>query len=93
MTPRRVQLRRARGWRKPADAVVVARPTKWHNPYRVSEYGRAEALQLYRAYLDEHPDVVAEARRALAGRDLACWCPLDVPCHADILLSAVNGSP
>jgi hypothetical protein len=22
----------------------------------------------------------------LAGRDLVCWCPLDVPCHADVLL-------
>ena len=22
----------------------------------------------------------------LRGRDLACWCPLDGPCHADILL-------
>ena len=22
----------------------------------------------------------------LRGHDLACWCPLDQPCHADILL-------
>src|SRR3954470_7864457 len=22
----------------------------------------------------------------LRGRDLACWCPLDQPCHADVLL-------
>lgn len=22
----------------------------------------------------------------LAGRNLACWCPLDGPCHADVLL-------
>jgi hypothetical protein len=22
----------------------------------------------------------------LLGRDLACWCPLDQPCHADVLL-------
>ena len=22
-----------------------------------------------------------------AGRDLACWCPLDGPCHADVLLA------
>lgn len=22
----------------------------------------------------------------LAGRDLACWCPLDQPCHADVWL-------
>jgi hypothetical protein len=22
----------------------------------------------------------------LRGKNLACWCPLDRPCHADILL-------
>src|SRR5581483_7053762 len=27
-------------------------------------------------------DAVAELR----GKDLACWCPLDQPCHADVLL-------
>jgi hypothetical protein len=26
----------------------------------------------------------------LRGRDLVCWCPLDAPCHADILLELAN---
>jgi hypothetical protein len=26
----------------------------------------------------------------LAGRDLACWCPLDQPCHADVPLQLAN---
>ncbi len=26
----------------------------------------------------------------LRGRDLACWCPLDKPCHADVLLRWAN---
>lgn len=26
----------------------------------------------------------------LAGHDLACWCPLDQPCHADVLLELAN---
>ena len=26
----------------------------------------------------------------LRGKDLACWCPLDHPCHADVLLRLVN---
>jgi hypothetical protein len=34
---------------------------------------------------------VDEVRAALAGRDLACWCPLDQPCHADVLLEIANG--
>jgi len=26
----------------------------------------------------------------LRGKDLACWCPLDKPCHADVLLRLAN---
>lgn len=28
--------------------------------------------------------------RRLRGRDLCCWCALDQPCHADILLELAN---
>ena len=28
---------------------------------------------------------------ALRARDLACWCGLDEPCHADVLLELANG--
>ena len=31
-----------------------------------------------------------DAVLALRGRDLACWCPLDQPCHADVLLEIAN---
>jgi len=34
---------------------------------------------------------IAEMRATLAGMDLACWCPLDKPCHADVLLELANG--
>ena len=29
-------------------------------------------------------------RAELAGLDLACWCGLSLPCHADLLLHAAN---
>lgn len=29
-------------------------------------------------------------RTELAGKNLACWCPLDQPCHADVLLEIAN---
>ena len=35
--PTRIQLRRTRGWRKPEDAIVVARPTRWGNPIHLSD--------------------------------------------------------
>lgn len=30
------------------------------------------------------------ARRVLGGKNLACWCALDQPCHADVLLELAN---
>lgn len=30
------------------------------------------------------------ARLTLAGKNLACYCPLDQPCHADVLLELAN---
>ena len=33
---------------------------------------------------------VDDVREHLRGRDLACWCPLDEPCHADVLLAVAN---
>ena len=33
--PERIQLRRTKGWRKPDGAIVVARPSRWGNPYVV----------------------------------------------------------
>jgi hypothetical protein len=28
--------------------------------------------------------------KPLRGKNLACWCPLDQPCHADLLLKLAN---
>jgi hypothetical protein len=54
-------------------------------------HDRAEAIELYREHLHANPQLVTAARGLLAGRDLACWCPLDLPCHADVLLRIANG--
>lgn len=31
-----------------------------------------------------------DVRRELRGKHLACWCPLDQACHAEILLEIAN---
>ena len=31
-----------------------------------------------------------QIKRNLRGKNLACWCPLDQPCHADVLLELAN---
>ena len=68
----------------PANAVSVTRPGKWGNPYTVEEYGREQAIRLYREWL------VGKDLSELRGKDLACYCPLDQPCHADVLLELAN---
>jgi uncharacterized protein DUF4326 len=96
--PRRLRLGRAPGWRLPAGAVAVARPGRWGNPYRVGDPWRgfraatdpAHAVALYRSLIASSPTFRALVRIELAGRDLACWCPLDALCHADVLLTIAN---
>ena len=76
----------------PATAVYVGRPTRWGNPFPAvpTPHGRAAAVALYRTWITARPDLIAAARRHLTGRDLACWCPLDQPCHADVLLNILD---
>lgn len=37
--------------------------------------------------------LVEDVKRELRGKNLACWCPLGQPCHADILLEIANQLP
>ncbi len=53
----------------------------------------AEAVEAYRRWLEEDPAGRAIAQQAqieLRGKNLACWCPLDGPCHAGVLLEVAN---
>jgi hypothetical protein len=92
--PPRIQQRRTPGWRKPEGALSVARPSKWCNPFRVEILGNvashAAAVERFRAYLWEHPELVAAARVALRGQPLMCWCAAGLPCHADVWIEVVN---
>lgn len=36
------------------------------------------------------PTTVGDIRKELRGKNLACWCPLDQPCHAAVLLKIAN---
>lgn len=51
----------------------------------------AEAVEWWRWYLGTFSaPKLAEMMKPLRGRNLACWCPLDQPCHADVLLELAN---
>lgn len=72
--------------------MVVARPTRWGNPYPVEEHGQERPVELYRQLITQNRELAAAARRELAGRDRARWRPPGEPCHADVLLEIANGS-
>ena len=108
-SPQRIQRRRTKGWRMPENTVYVGRGSEWGNPFVVGKgfvrptmepgggektglvTDAADAVRLYRRFLTLGTRV--GARIELRGKNLACWCPLDQPCHADVLLKIANADP
>lgn len=97
--PVRIQLSRAKGWRMPPNTVKVDRTTMFGNQWKIGTHsnhlGRpvetiAEAVEVYRAVAWVEPHMIAWVRERLGGKNLACWCRLDQPCHADVLLEIAN---
>lgn len=102
--PKRIQRRRVAGWRKPPNTFCVGRPGYFGNPFTgpgaanayrrwmTNRMGRAEFMrrktQPLALFSDKH-NVRREVVR-LRGKNLACWCPLDHECHADVLLEIAN---
>lgn len=39
---------------------------------------------------DEEKLLLHEFLKPLRGKNLACWCALDKPCHADVILELLN---
>ena len=96
-SPVRVQRKRTKGWRMPENTVSVCRPGKWGNPFRVGDglhHTAKQCVDSYRRWMetgesythDDAPPDPAELR----GKNLACFCSLDKPCHADVLLDLAN---
>lgn len=85
-TPKRIQMRRARGWRKPASAVYVGRPSRDGNRFRVGPYSAFDAVRMFREELElecaRDPQAAEMTWARLRSHDLACWCRL-CPAHAD----------
>jgi hypothetical protein len=87
-------------------AVKVDRSTALGNPFVVGRDGTAaRCVDLYRLMLagmyalacgpsiDEQRRAVEAAKislEGLRGKNLACWCHLGKPCHAEVLLDLAN---
>jgi hypothetical protein len=76
--------------RAPLDgAVLVARPSRWGNPYSIEEHGREQAIEMYERWLLANDDLLAQLP-SLKGKRIACYCKRDEPCHADVLARLAN---
>ena len=97
--PVRLRLSRARGFNlqkisretNGLAAVVVSQPSVWGNPYRATTLAeRKMAVAKFRASIARKTTLRERARTELKGKNLACWCSLDGPCHADVWLEIAN---
>lgn len=88
--PHRVQRKRSRGWKMPANTVYVGRPSRWANPYRVGTCLIPDAQAAVAAFIANLPIGRMRGIEELRGKNLACWCPIGQPCHADVLLALAN---
>lgn len=84
----------------------VGRGTPWGNPFKAEDPALAVAafrawVNRERVVLPQGVTcggacAVVDRERLLRtlpelrGRDLMCWCPLDEPCHADVLIDMAN---
>jgi hypothetical protein len=103
-TPHRVQRKRSKGWKMPANTVSVCRPGKWGNPFSIGKpadnvpvpfrgriaHDAGEAVELYRSMLAQYGLPSDCDLSELRGKNLACWCRIGAPCHADVLLDLAN---
>jgi uncharacterized protein DUF4326 len=90
----RIQRKRTKGWRKTDGAIYVGRGSVFGNPFKgnADSVDRAYVTDLFLKYTKkpEQNRFVAKIKSELRGKDLMCWCPLDQPCHADVLLEIAN---
>ena len=90
--PVRVQRKRTKGWKMPPNTVYVGRPTIWGNPFDWKKLGRKHVVEKYRIECNNPNSrhIPTYRIKTLRGKNLACFCPLDQPCHADVLLKIAN---
>lgn len=118
---KRIQRQRVKGYKTPENTQYVGRPTKFGNPFKLTEDGFIMALSTNRKILDKwimftqeggasQKDIIdlykmwIEGKlhkkftylpkppniEELKGKNLSCFCSLNVSCHVDVLLEKLN---
>jgi len=89
----------------PSNTIYVGRPAFFGNEFVQEDKWKEglvavptaeDAVNYYKMMCDEGGEdclFVATIKMKLKGKNLACWCALDQPCHADVLLEIANPKP
>lgn len=48
------------------------------------------SVGFYKEWIKKQNYLIADIKKELKGKNLACFCPINKPCHADILLEIAN---
>jgi hypothetical protein len=78
-------VRRSNGW-----AVQYGDDGASVGTFPTDTEARRYATEAFRVWAQRTVGYAVRARVELRGRSLMCWCPLDEPCHADVLLQLAN---
>jgi hypothetical protein len=81
-----------------ADGTITPLEVRWATLEECVEMYRRTITNPTRGMHDAYPSnwghlahcTLDEIRAELGGKDLACWCDLNKPCHADVLLELAN---
>ena len=80
----------------PPNTKNVTRASRWGNPFRLKKHGGDYSpdvsLYFYDLWLQQKISEDPTFLDPLKGYDLGCFCSLDQPCHADVLLEHLKRS-
>ena len=62
--------------------------SKWGNPFKVSDHGRTQAIELFKNYVFDTPTLF-ESLHELTNKNLVCHCA-PLACHGDVLKDLAN---
>ncbi len=93
LPPDTVSVARPGRWGNPFSVLPDVAPGSPVGQRYIAVPSVAHAVAAFRRWVLEDPagqQLAQDAKLALRGKNLACWCPLDGPCHAEVLLDVAN---
>ena len=94
MPPNTVYVGRPTKWGNPYEIGSVVEISSNFPEKAIKLTSNDAVLSMFLQYVGYHQmlgdDFWKSIMRKLKGKNLACWCPLDQPCHADVLLEIAN---